>query len=372
MKLTPKQHFLNSRISKSSLCAVGLSILAATSLSSCGESEPSETSSPNKEQATPTISPATPTAAPAPAPAAEPVAAKPTIAEAKAALADSLLTNIAPLICSYANQPAFNGPVRNMLEELEAYYLLLAEAEPSLERVQLAILTANARRDLGAALRAHSDYNRALTDLDAYVASTAETTETKRMRSDILNGQGFTLLAQNKATEALPYYKQQLEVDLAIYNEFSPKEGATSMPKSQAVELTSSITQLINTYRCLGECLVYSDDPEEAISTFNKGQKIALTLNNYKLQNDDAVLSYIKLMSARGDLASKLGQELEAGKHWNVAAQQSINLFKNSKNPKTKLAAQNIVKKLKPLLEEVKQKLLAEKEAQEAAAKTQS
>ena len=129
------------------------------------------------------------------------------------------------------------------------------------------------------------------------------------MLSSCHNGMGVCLLAQGKAAEALVKYEAALEIDEALYKAVAPEDG-TELPEGDVEpKLSQAATDLLDSYRCLGDCQRAVDDPEEALATYTKGHELAQRL---KRLSTDMSIAYVKLMTSLGNLDNSLGKPQEA------------------------------------------------------------
>ena len=269
-----------SRVPALKLTALGA--LSLFCLNACDDKE---------EQATPTDAAAE---APAPEAAEAPVD---TQAQARETLFNEMLFELLGKVTDPAVFPELNEEVKVLLEQMETYYTELAKSgEGSMERTKLALQIASALRDLnsGKALEA---YTRAQGELNALPEALRNSAEAKRCESDIESGIGSCLLMQNKPAEALPHYEAALAIAQAQFDAVAPAEGEEPKQGEVAPELSQAATDLLDTIRCLGDCRRMADDPEEARTTYMKGQELVTRL---KVLSSSMSISYVKLLTALG------------------------------------------------------------------------
>lgn len=292
-----KIHTPFSRASVLSLTA--LSVLSLFALNSCNDKE---------EEA----KPEEPAAAPAPEPAAD------TLAQAREALFNEALYELAQKVTDPAVFPELNEEVKVLLERMEAYYTELAKgAEGSMERTRLALQIAGTLRDLNSFQKGFDAYTRAMGEFNALPEDIRTGADGQRCLSDIESGLGACLLAQNKVAEALPHYEAALATAAAQFEALAPAEDAE--PKQGEVDpaLSRCATDYLDCIRCLGDCQRAADDPEEARTTYMKGQEAATRL---KVLSSSMSISYVKLLTALGNLDNAAGRAKEALTAWVTAA----------------------------------------------------
>lgn len=340
----------------SSRCAALLGLATAFCLSSCKEKE---------AEATPAAQPAPAAeAAPEPEPAPEP--AVDTLAEARQALFDYTVYTLASKVTSPERFPELNTMVRDMLELQHKYYAELQKGAPGIERARLALQIAATTRDLGAYTKAQSEYENARKEIESLPEDLKSTPEAQRMLSSCLNGTGVCLLAQNKATDALAQYEAALALDDAQYQKVAPKEGEELPEGDVEPNLSRAATDLLDSYRCLGDCQRAVDDPEEALATYTKGHELAQRL---KRLSTDMSIAYVKLLTSLGNLDNSLGKPKEAMGAWVMAAKICQSLNASSPKLEVKAETKRCFDALLPAIQSVGQKLQSEQEeAQKKAA----
>ncbi len=326
-----------------------LGLGAAFCLSSCGEKEaeaaPAEQPAPVAE------------AAPAPEPAPEPEVDK--LAEARKALFDYTVYTLAAKVTSPERFPELNTIVRDMLELQHKYYAELQQEAPCLERARLALQIADTTRNLGAYTKAQTEYENTRKEIDSLPEEVKNTPEAQRLLSSCMNGTGVCLLAQNKASEALPLYEAALALDEAQYQKVAPKEGEELPEGDVEPTLSRAATDLLDSYRCLGDCQRAVDDPEEALATYTKGHELAQRL---KRLSTDMSIAYVKLLTSLGNLDNSLGKPKEAMGAWVMAAKICQSLNASSPKLEVKAETKRCFDALLPAIQSVGQKLQAEQE----------
>lgn len=336
-----------------------LGIASALCLSSCEEKETEATPA---EQAAPAPAEATP--APEPPPAPEPEVDK--LAESEKALFDYAVYTLAQKVTSPERFPELNSTVKVMLEKLQSYYDELQKGEATLERARLAVQIAATTRDLGAYTKAQGKYEDARKEVENLPETVKNTPEAQRLLSSCHNGSGVCLLAQGKAAEALPLYEAATAVDEAQYQAVAPKEGEELPEGEVEPNLSRAAADLLDSYRCLGDCQRAVDDPEEARTTYMKGQELAQRL---KRLSSDMSIAYVKLLTALGNLDNSTGKSQEAMGAWVMAAKICQSLNASSPKLEVKAETKRCFDALLPAIQSVGQKLqTAQEEAQKKAA----
>ena len=347
---------LNNHFRKSgSRCAAILGMAAAFCLSSCGEKEAEaggETPAPAEQPA--------PVEQPAPAPEVQPEPQGDALAEAREALFQYAVYTLGQKVTSPDEFPQLNSMVKDMLEMLHTYYAELQKGEPSKERARLALQIASTTRNLGAFAKAQGEYENAMTELESLPEDVKAEAEVQRMLSSCHNGLGVCLLAQNKATEALAKYEAALAVDEALFKAVAPAEGE-ALPEGEVEPgVSRAVTDLLDSYRCLGDCQRAVDDPEEAHATYTKGHELAQRL---KRLSSEMSIAYVKLLTSLGNLDNSMGKSKEAMGSWVIAARICQSLNASSPKLDVKAETKRCFDALLPAIQSVGQKLQAEQDA---------
>ncbi len=338
-------HALQAGTRGAAMLALGLAFI----LNSCEEKEP----------AVPAETAAAPVAEPAPEPQVD------MLAETREALFNYAVYTLGSKVTSPETFPELNSMVKDMLEKLRAYYTELQKQAPSEERARLALQIATTTRDLGAYAKAQGEYENALAEVEALPEELRSTPACQRLLSACQNGIGVCLLAQNKAADALLRYEAALVVDEGLYNQVGPKEGEELPEGEVSPEISKAAADLLDSYRCLGDCLRAMEDPEEARATYMKGQTLAQRL---KRLSTEMSLSYVKLLTSLGNLDNSLGKSKEALQSWVVAAKICQGLNGSSPKLEVKAETKRCFDALLPAIQSVGQKVQAEQSASEARA----
>lgn len=273
-------------------------------------------------------------AAEAPAPEAT-EAPVDTLAQAREALFQEMLFQLTGKVTDPAAFPELNEEVKVLLEQMETYYAELAKSsEGTMERTRLALQIASTLRDLNSG-KAFDAYTRAQGELNALPEALRNSAEAKRCESDLENGLGSCLLMQNKPAEALPHYEAALAIAQAQFDAVAPEEGTEPKEGEVAPELSQAATDLLDCIRCLGDCQRMADDPEEARATYMKGQELVTTL---KVLSSSMSVSYVKLLTALGNLDNAAGRSKEALSAWVLGANICKQL--NNSSPRLDVKAQ--------------------------------
>lgn len=249
------------------------------------------------------------------APAALPEAGYPKQKE----LLDYMIFSVGEMVRRQAGNAAWRDEVRDMYNKLEDYYNFLEEKGQDIEtRIKLGLFLADSARDLSAYQKAVELYEHTLKNWESQPEETRGTVASRRLRSSIANGMGSCYLMQRKATEAMPFYEKALEIDLGLFNELAPENNA---PLPTGANLSPDLAQaaedILSSYRCLGECQLFAEDPEEARDTFKKGQEL---INRMKNLTPGISMQLVRLLSSLGNLESSCGQLRQAQQAWVGAA----------------------------------------------------
>lgn len=339
----------NDRFHKSgSRFATILGIASAFCLSSCWEKE-----------ADVVVQAEQPAAAPAPAATPAPAADADKLAETRDALFQFAVYTLGQKVSSPDMFPELNTMVKDMLEMQRNYYAELKKGEPSLERARLALQIASTTRDLGAITKAQSEYENALQEIEALPAEIKGQTDVKRMMSSCYNGLGVCLLTQNKTADALLKYESALAIDAAQYELVAPADG-TELPEGEVEpKLARAATDLVDSYRCYGDCQRAADDPEEALTTYMKGHEL---IQRLKRLSPEMSIAYVKLLTAMGNLQNSMGKPQEAMGAWVMAAKICQSLNASSPKLDVKAETKRCFDALLPTIQSVGQKLQAEQD----------
>ena len=325
--------------------------------------------------------------APPPAEASEPAASADTpvstdntenLEKARTALFNHAVFTLGAKISSPDTFPELNSIAKDMLEMMQAYYAELQKGELTKERVQLAVQIAASTRDLGAFGKAMQEYENAIKEIEAMPEDFRKSTEGQRLLSACHNGMGVCQLSQNKASEALTCYEKAIELDEAIFNAVAPKDFENISTNSDVPPaLSQATTDLLDSYRCLGDCHRVLGATEEAMNTYGKGIEIAQKL---KRLSSDMSISYVKLLTSTGNLLNALNMPGEAHNAWVHAADicQKVNASSPRLDVKAETkrcfdalrpAIQAVGSKLQQIQQEKEKKLEEERRAAEQAAK---
>lgn len=339
----PKSFFKTGR----RYAAITVSAAAVLGLTACEEKEAEK--APAAEAA--------PAAEPAPAVEAAPAPEADKLAETREALFNFAVYKLAQKVTKPEAFPELNSMVKDMLEIMQAYYEELKKGEPTLERAKLALQIASTTRDLGAFTKAQGEYESARKEVEGLPEDIKTSTEAQRILSSCCNGLGVCLLAQNKASEALLQYEAALAIDETQYKAVAPAEGE-ELPEGEVnPELSRSATDLLDSYRCLGDCQRVLDDPEEALATYNKGHELAQRL---KRLSADMSIAYVKLLTSMGNQQNALNKSKEAMGAWVVAARICQGLNSSSPRLDVKAETKRCFDALLPAIQTVNQKLTQE------------
>ena len=291
------------------------------------------------------------------APAEETAApAEDRLAETRAALYDYALYTLAAKVTNQDAFPQFNSMVKDMLEMMHAYYAELQKGEPCEERVRLAVQIATTTRDLGAYSKAFGEFDNAIAEIESLPETLRQGDACQRLLSTCYNGKGVCLLAQNKATEALPLYEAALVVDTALFQKVAPAEGEALPEGEVAPEISRAVSDYFDSCRCLGDCQRVLGNVEEARATYAKAGKAAETL---KRLSSEMSIAYVKLLTALGNLDNSLDKPQDAMKSWVLAARICQSLNTSSPRLDVKAETKRCFEALVPAIQAVGQKLQA-------------
>lgn len=290
-------------------------------------------------------------------------AAPVSLADSKEALFNQALFVMGQKVTSPDLFPELNSEVKNMLEMLETYYTALCnENGDAAERARVALMIADTTRNLGAYAKAQTAYERALADIEA-------APKDDYAKSAALSGLASCLLAQNKAGEALAWYEKALAVDEEIYKAVAPAEGETVEGDEVPAPLAKAAANLLDSYRCMGDCQRFADDPETALTTYKKGQDV---INAIKKLSPEMSVSFVKLLTVLGNLENANGKSKEALGAWVMAARICQALNANSPRLDIKAETKRCHDGLVPAIQSVAKKLQDEQEANGETAATEA
>lgn len=270
---------------------------------------------------------------------------------------DKMVYDIGRRVGEQAGNPEWVEDVREMLDLLENYYRDMAPAsEGKVERARLALRVAETMRDLTAYQKAQAAYEQAQKDFDALPEQERASVEGMRLQSSIYNGLGSCLLPLGKSAEALPCYEKALASDMALYEKVAASIPADeTLPEGEVnPEVARAAADVLSSYRCLGECQLAVDDPEEARDTYGKGIEFAKKLDRLSPM---MTLQYIRLQGALGNLESRCGRDREALAAWNQAASFCQRLYATSCPASFKVQVARYFESLKPSILDLNRKL---------------
>lgn len=327
---------------------LAVATVAALCLSACDD-KPADEAKPAEQPAeTPAEQPAEKAEQP------EEQAAPVSLTDSKEALFNQALFVMAQKVTSPELFPEVNSEVKTMLEMLETYYTALCkENGDAAERARVALMIAKTTRDLSAYAKAQTAYERALADIEA-------APKDDYAKSAALSGIGSCLLAQNKAEEALTWYEKALAVDEELYKAVAPAEGETVEGDEVPAPLAKAAANLLDSYRCMGDCQNFNGDPEGALTTYKKGQDV---INAIKKLSPDMSVSFVKLLTVMGNLENANGKSKEALGAWVMAARICQALNANSPRLDIKAETKRCHDGLVPAIQSVAKKLQDEQEA---------
>lgn len=306
--------------------------------------------------------PETTTEAPAATPVETPVD---TMAQTRDALFNEMLFGLTSKVTDPAVFPELNEEVKVLLEQMENYYAEMAKGpEGTMERTKMALQIASTLRNLNSG-KALDAYTRAQDELKALPEELRNGDEGKRCESDIENGLGACLLMQSKVADALPHYEAALTIAQARFDAVAPAEDAEPKEGEVDPDLSAKATDLLDSIRCLGDCQRFADDPEEARTTYMKGQELVTRL---KVLSSSMSISYVKLLTALGNLDNAAGRSKEALSAWVMGANICKQLNNSSPRLDVKAETKRCYDALIPAIQAVANALNAANAEQPAAA----
>lgn len=350
--------FLEYTLSRRNLAVLLLGAGVALSFSSCGDKNAAEEkpAEPSQQQAEPP---------PSEAPAEPEISA---FDQSRDALFDHVVFQMIQKVSNPEVFPEVNAEVRDSLALLNDYYASLQE-EPEMaeERARTALLIAGVTCDLGAFAKAYAAYEEAMKQVDALPEDIRNGRDANRARSMIESGLGACLLYQGKSAEALEHFRKSLELDLAGFKELHPDEKKPLEENNVPPELALAASSVMDSYRCLGDCLNVQGDTEEARETYKKGLEM---VPNLRVVTPSMAISYIKLLIASADLENSLGNMKGAYVSWFHAGELSKKIALGNHPMGVRAEAKRLNESLiRPLLQ-VEAKLKEEQRRQAEAAAT--
>ena len=283
---------------------------AAVVLSSCDEEQPAET----KAAEVLTVQPA---AEPEQKPA-EPETKISDFDSSRDALFDHAVFVLSQKLGNAELYPEVNNEVKEMLALLNNYAAALEnEKDMQEERARVALLVAGLTCDLGAFDKAYAAYEKAMRCVDELPEDIRNGRDANRSRSTIESGLGACLLYRGRSADALPHFRKSLELDEAIFAELHPETDKPLPEGPIEPETALAAASVLDSYRCLGDCMNVSGDTEEALATYKKGlEKVAA----WRQSTPKMAIAYIKLLIAAGDLENSNGNTKGAYAMWYQAA----------------------------------------------------
>ncbi len=331
-------------------------VLASTLLVSCGDDEEKK------------AEPKTPEPVAEVAPTPEPVVEEKEnpaelLAAAKENLFNGMLFQTVETMGKYAKQPFFIETMRNTLDLMQQYYdLLPADAENAEERTKLALSIADICRELTAYSRAGEMYAQALANYDSMPAEAQEQNEMKFKKSSILNGiASCKLMIPATKGEAVACYQEQLDWDKSVYASLVPDGTVPTITP----EISTAVSNLVSSYRCMGDCLAYTEELEDARDVYKQAVELGTKLTQRTV---NMMQEFIKLYTALGDLENRCGNDKDAAQAWATAAVACRQLFEKVQDNAVKLECKRYIERLTPLLQEKAALLKADAPAEEAPA----
>lgn len=283
-------------------------------------------------------------------------------------LLDYMIFNVGDVLRREAGQPMWRDLVRDMRNQVEAYYNAMKSTKGDPERmVRMGLFLADGAKDLSAFQKAADIYTTTLKDWEALPEATRTSVQGQRIHSSLANGLAACLMQQRKMAEAMPYYEQALQLDKARFEQLAPKEGnPLPMAADLTADLENAAKDLLSSYRCLAECQLFADDPEQARETLQSGYKAAKAMQNLSV---GISFEYLHLLSTLGNLESRVGQPRKALAAWMQAAAVAEQLRKGASSPADQVRAINLLSRLTPSIKMVQSKLKEDQEEEDAKEK---
>lgn len=300
-------------------------------------------------------------------PAPEPEAPQgPSLDELHDNLFDHAIFTLAKKAASPELFPELNSDTKDLLALLEPYYNeLKKDPEAIHDRIRIALLIADITRDLAAYPKAQAAYENVLAEVNILPEGEKAASDIQRVISLAEGGIGSCLLAQGRSMDALAHYETALGIDETLYGMVAPPEGQSLPQGDVAPAVSQAVVDLLDSYRCLGDCQRAQDDQEEARTTYTKGVKLVTQL---KVLSSPMTISYVKLLTSLGNLENSVGKPKEAFAAWYMAARLCQSLNASSPKLEVKAETKRCFDALAPAIQSVGAKLRAEQEAQKAQA----
>lgn len=282
-------------------------------------------------------------------------------------LLNYMIFNVGKRIGDHAADMEWREDVRDMRNKLESYYESLNAQNGNVQtRIQLGLMLADITRSMGSIDKAQTYYADLLKLWESQDQETRASLEGRRERSSIANGMGACNLMQRKTAEALPYYEEALKIDTDIFNELAPDDGG-ALPAGDDLspDLARAAEDILSSYRCLGDCQRWADDPEEARDTYKKGIELVNRMSNL---NAGISLQYIRLLSAQGDLENSCGEIKKAGMAWAQACKLAEGAYKIAPNGSLRAKIRRDYRKLENSIKAIRPKLQEQQETARKAA----
>ncbi len=280
-------------------------------------------------------------------------------------LLDYMIFQVGDKLRKEAGQPMWQETVRDMRNEVEAYYNKLRESQGVSERlVRMGLFLADAARELGAPDKALGIYTATMKDWDTLPTDVHSGASGQRIQSFLESGVASCLMQQRKFPDALPHYEKALQLDKERYHQLVP-DDSNGLPQGDQMteEIKQAAADLLASYRCLAECQLFSDDPEVARDTLSNAVKAAQRMKNLV---GDIVFEYINLLSTSGNLESRVGEQEKALTAWVNAARCADALRKNSPSPAERAHAARFLNGLTPSIKTVSEQLKRQKADKDA------
>lgn len=270
-------------------------------------------------------------------------------------LFEMMVYEIGRKISGMASVPELTEDVRNMLLALQSYYDEMAPLNVGTpERARLALRIADVLRDLTAWDKALAAFDTAQNDYDALSDHFKAQPEIRRIQSAIYDGQGVCMLRRGRPSDAQAAYEKAQVVYAELYAAVAPKDDEKLPDGDLDPALSLAAEDLMFSYRCLGDCQIATDDPEEARETYQKGIKLAQRLDRL---SPGMTLQYIRLLGSQGNLESSCGRKREALTYWVQAAQICQRLYNSTSSARIRAQVAQLFQNLRPQILELAQQL---------------
>lgn len=278
-------------------------------------------------------------------------------------LLDYMIFQVGDKLRKEAEQSEWRETVRDMRNEVEKYYDKLRETRGNSERlVRIGLFLADAANDLNSG-KAQGLYEKVSEDLEALPNDVRAAIPMRRVESLVESGKGYCLMQQRKTDEALPHYEKALQLDQERYHRLVP-DDRDGLPKGKDLseDIEQAAADLLTSYRCLADCQLSADDPEQARDNLATAIKIAQRMKNL---SPTIAVAVIRSVISMGDLENQLGNKDKALDSWESAWNLANDLGKRRPPLAVQALLVRLLNKLKPCIQNAREQVQRQK-AEEA------